>query len=267
MLLGVDVWEGYGPIDWVRAKAAGVRFAYAKSTQGNDGKDPRFDAYVAGAKAAGVPVGAYLYGYALPTNDKHPGRAPEDQARKLYADCNGLGRANGELPPVLDAEFPARWDARKKDANGNLIDQWGHWGVGPEFIARWILACLEEMERLWGRTPILYTYPDFWARLGAFGKLPEFRRFMLWIASYAREGSKLWLPADHERALIPGPWDDFTIWQFSADGSPIRIPGIAACPLDRDVIKDEDTLMRLLTVDRPVDEAGGAVLEDVVSRA
>ena len=260
MLLGVDVWEGYGPIDWAQAKAAGVRFAFVKCTTGNndnpatvvnEGKDPRFDEYVAGAKAAGVPVGPYLYGYALPTDDKHPGRSPEDQARRLYADSKGLGRAAGELPPVLDLEFPARWDKRYVDEKGNLIDQWVRWGVTAESIARWALACLAEMERLWGRVPILYTYPDFWARLGPWGKLPEWKRFMLWIAAYVPEGMKQPLPGEHEKPIIPGPWDDWSVWQFSADGSPVHVPGISRAPIDRNVVKDEAMLRRLTMIDEP----------------
>lgn len=254
MLLGIDVWHGYGKIDWAKARDEGhVRFAFAKCTQGNDGKDPRFDEYVAGAKAAGIPVGAYLYGYALPNDPAHPGRSPEEQARKFFADCGGLGSRPGELPPALDMEFPARWDRRKVDADGNLIDQWARFGVTAEFIARWTLACLQEMERLFGRVPILYTYPDFWARLGAFGKLPEFRRYPLWIASYIRESAKA-LPTT-ERPLAVAPWDAFTIWQFSADGSPVRVPGVPACPLDRNVIKDEDTLTRLIMDGAPTPPA------------
>jgi GH25 family lysozyme M1 (1,4-beta-N-acetylmuramidase) len=247
MLLGVDVWNGYGKIDWVKAKAAGVRFVIAKCTQGNDGKDSRFDEYVAGAKAAGIPVGAYLYGYALPTVVGKSGRSPAAQAAALYEDSGGLGSNPGELPPVLDMEFPARWDRRKLDSNGALIDQWQRWGItGPEFIARWTLACLAEMERLFGRTPILYTYPDFWARLGAFGKLPEFKRYPLWIASYPKSAASQPLPDPASKPLVPGPWSDFAIWQFSADGSPVKVPGIPACPLDRNVIKDENTLAKLL---------------------
>jgi lysozyme len=248
MLLGIDVWEGYGPIDWTRARDEGaVRFAIAKCTQGNDGKDPRFDQYVAGAKAAGVPVGAYHYGYALPYGDGFPaGRSPEEQARRFFEACKGLGSQAGELPPVLDMEFPARWDRRKVDAAGNLIDQWARWRVDGEFIARWTLAFLQAAEDLFKRVPVLYTYPDFWARLGAHGKLPEFQRYPLWIASYIRANEKSFPTG--EKPLIPAPWTEFAIWQFSADGSPARVPGVPACPLDRNAIKDEDTLRRLLMV-------------------
>jgi GH25 family lysozyme M1 (1,4-beta-N-acetylmuramidase) len=102
-----------------------VRLAICKCTQGNDGKDPRFDEYAAGAKAAGVHVGAYLFAYPLPSGPGKPaGRAAEEQARRLYADCAGLGKAKGELPPALDLEWPARWDRRYVDAEGKLIDRW-----------------------------------------------------------------------------------------------------------------------------------------------
>jgi GH25 family lysozyme M1 (1,4-beta-N-acetylmuramidase) len=256
MLLGVDVWHGYGKIDWARAKAAGVRFAIAKCTQGNDSKDPRFDEYVAGAKAAGVPIGAYLFAYPLPSGPGKPaGRSPEEQASRFFTESSGLGKANGELPPALDLEWPARWDQRYKDANGNLVDRWKHWEVDAESIARWGLACLAEMERLWGRLPLLYTYPDFWRNLGPWGKLPEWKRYPLWMATYAPVGRKQWLPAAHEKPIIPAPWDDWAVWQFSADGSPVAVPGIPAVPLDRNVVKDEATLERLVTVDAPAASA------------
>jgi lysozyme len=252
VIVGVDVWHGYGRIEWVRARAAGVRFAIAKCTQGNDGKDPRFDEYVSGARDAGVHVGAYLFAYPLPSGDGKPaGRSPEDQARRLYSDCGGLGKANGELPPALDLEWPARWDRRYVDAAGNLVDRWQHWGVTAESIARWGLACLAEMERLWGRVPLLYTYPDFWRQLGRYGKVPEWKRYPLWMASYAPIGRQQWAPAPDEKPTIPAPWEDWALWQFSADGSPVAVPGIPAVPLDRNVMKDEGTLRRLAMLEEP----------------
>jgi lysozyme len=253
VILGVDVWDGYGKIDWGRAAAAGVKFAIVKHTEGNEGCDRRALENVSGCKAAGIYVGAYLYGMALPSGrNRPPGRSPEEQARKLWTDSGGLGTRPGELPPVLDIEFPARWDKRKKNADGSLADQWRRWEVDALFIASWTLACLAEIERLWKRTPIVYTYPDFWRSLGGHGAHPSFSRYPLWIANYTHPDA--WMPPETARPIAVQPWPDYVMWQFSADGSPIRIPGIPACPIDRNVFNGSlDDLRRLAGIDPSAD--------------
>ncbi len=253
MILGIDAYEDYGAVDWARAQAAGVRFAFLKCTQGNDFKDPKFDRYAEGCRNVGIAAGPYLFGYPLPADDKHPGRAPEDQARRLYQDCNGLGSQPGDLPPVLDLEWPPHFEREK--GTSKILDRWTEWKVGREFIAAWGLACLAELERLFHRTPILYTYPDFWGSLGPAGKDPAFARYPLWIANYT--APKDWLPTG--KPIVPAPWTDWTIWQFSADGSSVRIPGVPACPLDRNVVRDLDALI----LKRPVHSTEYAVKEDI----
>ncbi len=39
---GIDVSYWQGDIDWNQARAAGVRFAYIKATEGGDHLDPKF---------------------------------------------------------------------------------------------------------------------------------------------------------------------------------------------------------------------------------
>ncbi len=48
-----------GIIDWAKVKAAGIRFAYIKASQGADFRDPQLSANVAGATAQAVPIGLY----------------------------------------------------------------------------------------------------------------------------------------------------------------------------------------------------------------
>lgn len=74
---GVDVskWNCTGghTIDWGQVRDAGYTFAIVRAGFGKDdwGKqtDPRFDAHVTGAKAAGLHVGAYHYSYAVTVED------------------------------------------------------------------------------------------------------------------------------------------------------------------------------------------------------
>jgi GH25 family lysozyme M1 (1,4-beta-N-acetylmuramidase) len=159
---------------------------------------------------------------------------------------------------VLDLEWPPHFERDK--GTSKIVERWTQWRVDGASIAAWGLACLAEMERLFGRTPILYTYPDFWASLGAAGQNPAFAKYPLWIASYTSPND--WLPKDGVKPLVPAPWADWAVWQFSAEGSPVRIPGIPACPLDRNVVRDLDTLLKK----RPVDSIEHVVKNDEVAR-
>jgi len=59
MIPGIDVSHYQGEIDWAKVKAAGIRFAYLKATQGATFIDPMLKANYAGAKAQGIPIGLY----------------------------------------------------------------------------------------------------------------------------------------------------------------------------------------------------------------
>ena len=63
---GIDVSKHQGKIDWQRVKAADVAFAIVRAGYGmyENQVDPRFAENMAGAKAAGIPIGVYWYSYA-----------------------------------------------------------------------------------------------------------------------------------------------------------------------------------------------------------
>jgi lysozyme len=248
MLLGIDCYGRYGPIDWARAQASGVRFSFLKCTEGNSHKDPRFEEYAEGCRNVGMPYGPYLYAYPLPDDPAHPGRSPEDQARRFYNDCGGAT----PLPPVLDIEWPPHFQRDK--GTSKILDRWTQWKVDAPFIAAWTLRCLAEIERLFARVPIVYTYPDFWQSLGQAGRNTAFARYPLWIANYTHPRD--FLPPDTSKPMVPAPWSDWAVWQFSADGSPMRVPGVPACPLDRNCVRDLDALLKLRPVDTVVYPAG-----------
>lgn len=64
-IIGIDVSEFQGSIDWAKVKAAGVRFAIIKTGYGVSYVDPYFARNIKGALAQGIPVGAYHFSYAL----------------------------------------------------------------------------------------------------------------------------------------------------------------------------------------------------------
>ncbi|NCY16106.1 MAG: glycoside hydrolase, partial [Actinobacteria bacterium] len=65
LITGVDVASyqhpGGAPIDWVKVRSAGHRYALVKATEGTTYTNPYFNADWTGAAAAGLYRGAYHY--------------------------------------------------------------------------------------------------------------------------------------------------------------------------------------------------------------
>ena len=60
---GIDIYRGQGAVDWAAVKESGVQFVILKAGGSDDGfyTDAAFERNYAGAKAAGIAVGAYYY--------------------------------------------------------------------------------------------------------------------------------------------------------------------------------------------------------------
>ena len=96
---GIDVSKYQGDIDWNAVKAAGVRFAFVRvgyrgSEYGTLQEDPYFRKNLAGANAAGIKTGAYIFSQAL--NEQEAVEEANFLMNKIqgyninYATCNGL---------------------------------------------------------------------------------------------------------------------------------------------------------------------------------
>lgn len=214
---GIDISSVQGTVPWDAVAARGTRFAVCKCGNGNDGHDPTFDGNVAGARAAGLVVGVYHFVYCgLPDAVGHPGRDPIDQAQAHYVASGGLGSKPGDLLPCIDLEWPAPQD-------------WAKWGVNASMILAWVRAYLGKAEALHGRTPIVYTYPDFAAHVGF---TPDFARYPLWLAAY-------------DNIPVLAPWSGYSILQ-TAGGTPsalsrrfqqpTTLPN--GVPVDTDIMQD-----------------------------
>ena len=194
---GIDVSHWQGVIDWSKVAAAGISFAFIKATQNS--MDNKFLANVKGAKAAGLLVGAYHYvDDSVTTPDK--ARAA---AQVFY---NAIKAAGG--PEVFDLPFVMDYESNK----GGLTP------AGCTAVAK---AFLEEVERLTGRKPMVYTYPSFISRFSGLTNYP------LWIARYSNQA-----PAD------ASGWKRWEFWQYSdgtlggeLPGGGRKIPGISG-PVD-----------------------------------
>jgi lysozyme len=131
---GIDVSHHQGRIDWGELSAQDVDFAYIKSTEGGDLRDPRFVENWQSSKAAGIPRGAYHF-FTLC-------RSGADQAANFVA---VVPAATEALPPVVDLEFGGNCAARPDPAE--LISQL------EEF--------LRIIERHSGKPAILYLTREF----------------------------------------------------------------------------------------------------------
>jgi|SRR5579859_305256 len=199
------------PAQWLELANRGVRGIWAKCGNGNNAADPTFRANVAGARGAGLVPGAYGAPFVLPLDEaNHPGRSPLDQAQAHFQQSGALGLVLGDLPPMVDLEWPEPKD-------------WAQWGVTASFARAFALLYLGETRRLVGRRPLLYLYSDWALHLFAGAtadELDAFAQYPLWIARYGVSAP----------GTIP-PWASPTIWQKSGGGG--VLPN--GRPVDEDV--------------------------------
>jgi hypothetical protein len=101
LVRGVDVsnWQGAN-INWATAKAAGVEVAFVQATEGRFYESPNFHVQVAGARAAGIKVGAY--------HMSHPS-ANSAQGEHDYFTAY-VGSTVLDLPPMVDDEVSGGMD-------------------------------------------------------------------------------------------------------------------------------------------------------------
>ena len=175
---GIDLSVWQGQVDWQRARANGVNFAFLKATEGGDHVDPAFQQNWRAAAAAGVPRGAYHFFYHC--------RPAAQQARWYIAQ---VPRSASALPPVLDIEWTPRSPTCRDKRPGSIIRS----------EAR---IFLDAVQRAYGKRPILYTTVDF------------YRDNELWRLS----GTDFWLRsvAAHPSDSFPG--QHWLFWQYSGTG-------------------------------------------------
>ena len=209
---GIDVSKFQGDIDWNAVANSGVKFAWIKATEGGDNADARFQANWTGAKAAGVPHGAYHFVYWC--------RPPLEEMANFEQNAPV---ENDALPPVLDVEATPT----SKTCHRHLTQE--------DAIAE-MKVMLDEMERHYGKRPIIYTTVDFYQAILADG---AFMDYPIWVRSTKYQPSVKYGPR---------PW---RFWQYQSDGS---IAGIQV-HVDRDAffgtqkqwdafLRDEELVVR-----------------------
>lgn len=162
---GVDLSRFQGAVNWRQAASAGVQFAFAKATEGGDLLDPTLADNLAGAHAAGIPVGAYHFYYFC-----------TDAATQARWFIRNVPRRRIDLPPVLDLEWNHLSPTCQKRPNGAEVRR----------LASQFIAILSDH---YGQRPIIYTTPEFWRQTGIARLGGEF-----WLRSVA----------DHPEKVYPG---------------------------------------------------------------
>lgn len=198
---GLDVSHYQPKINWSQVKAGGYEFAFLKATEGLTRRDPLYLQHKAGAKIAGLMVGAYHF--------FRPNIDPIAQAAH-FARTIGPQHSPQDLPPVIDFEV----------SDG---------APGADDVSEASIFC-QELQRITGRLPIVYTGPYFFQALGASTK--GFEKYPLWIAHY---GTRC--------PLVPAPWSKWTFHQYSEKGN---IPGVAGDSEDANLFNGTLADLKLL---------------------
>ena len=107
---GIDVSVHNGDIDWGKVKADGIDFAILRAGYGKleKQKDEKFEQNYAGAKAAGIPVGAYWYSYAM---------TPEEAELEADVFLSVIKGKQFEMPVYFDLEEKKQFDLGKESVS------------------------------------------------------------------------------------------------------------------------------------------------------
>ncbi|MTH97828.1 GH25 family lysozyme [Roseibium sp. RKSG952] len=181
---GIDVSRWQGDIDWQEVKRDGTEFAWIKATEGGDHYDPRFLDNWYGAQAAGVRRGAYHFYYFC--------RPVEEQVSWVK---EIIPVDPDALPMVLDMEWNAHSKTcRDRPPRAQIIRDMDHF--------------LDEVEKHYGKRPVIYSSVDFHRdRL-----VGAFKDEHFWLRSVATHPMNIY----EDR-------DDWVFWQYTAEG---RVAGV-----------------------------------------
>ena len=123
---GIDISVHNGNIDWERVKNAGIQFAILRAGYGKlaSQKDKQFENNYSGAKAAGVPIGAYWYSYAT---------TPDEARQEAEVCVSILAGKQFEFPIFFDQEGKAALDTGKANCSAmvrafcEVLEKNGYW--------------------------------------------------------------------------------------------------------------------------------------------
>lgn len=180
VVTGIDASHWQGMIDWEKAAAGGMRFAFIKCCQ-NRITDRNFVDNWVGAKNAGLLRGAYCFG------DYRNSAKPQAD----YFCQQLIQHGKGELPPALD------------------IEQFGGHPLPSRLaLLGWIEDFMFAVYTALGVRALFYTNP---ATIKYLSPIPtDLLAHDLWVAHYLNPASISigWQPTFK-------PWGTWTFWQYT----------------------------------------------------
>lgn len=185
----LDVSSYQEEIDFAQLKAKGVQAVVAKATEGVTYYDKTFLPNHKGAKAAGVPFGAYHF--------FRPADTALAQASSFLKAIDGY---EGQVLPMVDVE---------------VTD-----GVGYDLFISRLTSFVQLVDKtLGGKRCLIYGSLSFWSTSGPLQGFDGFAGHPFWVAAYNN---------DSTIDVSSTGWSDWTLWQFTdnAVGPIIYIPGI-----------------------------------------
>lgn len=249
---GADISRWQHPndktIDFATMYAAGLRFVIIKASDTRDDADALSLKYLSmdhsAAQAAGIYTGFYHYAILPDTNV--PAEIIKDaqaQAQKVVwrlASIGGYGEK--DLPYALDLENNCvRLNSNKtcaKYASRSAVTLW----------ATSFLALLKEKT---GRTPFIYSYPNFLE--SAMTRSSELAQYPLWLAQYAIDpADPLAQPGLKSGGCYVHSWttsncsSQWIIWQYTSCGIAPKY-GVPGSRLDLNVFRGSPNIFLDLT--------------------
>ena len=195
-VMGVDVSNWQGTVNWTQVAAAGYKFAFLKATEGGWYIDQTYAYNRLLANANGIVIGAY--DLAQPSTIAGQAEAEADFF------VNIAMPKSGDLMPVLDLETTN--------------------GLSPANLQTWVTHWLYEVYARTGQHALIYTSPSFWNNAMGNSLWFALSGFPLWVAHWTAATGPT-VPASTWVGY------DWTFWQWTSSGI---VPGISGrVDLDR----------------------------------
>jgi GH25 family lysozyme M1 (1,4-beta-N-acetylmuramidase) len=173
-------------INWAKVHAACANLAIVKATQGTTYTNPYWKSDSSGILSNSMVLGSYDFAQpSLPVT----GAVAE---AKYMVGVIGSTDAKRHMAPILDLE--------QTD------------GLSPGQLILWTQQWVDEVHKLTGRAPIVYSYPAFWT--GDMANTSAFTGLPLWLADYSGNPPS-----------PPGGWPFWTLWQYTDVGQVAGISG------------------------------------------
>lgn len=191
-VLGLDCSKYQIDIDWNKAKADGIQFAFIKITEGTTGNEDRYynvKARALSAQKNGIKVG--YYHFARPGNVLSPEQDAKDEIENVLKHLALLPKA--DLPLVLDIE------SYSAQLLWNENDKLNH-------MNKFVNTFFSELDAK-NIKSIFYSYNNFININFAL----NFEKYPLWLAAYLNN-------PENNIPTIPKGWNDWKIWQFTEKG-------------------------------------------------